>query len=347
VITMQGPGSDLARGARILARDHFAIQRNENILITCDTATDPVAVNQLMTAAFELGARPSAMLIPQLPYQGLLADPFIPDPVKAAVRQCDVWLDLTFPTMAGSHTFDAAMKEKRARYLLVGDAGCEGVAHLYGLADLDRLFEVQQGIDRLFAEAQGKRGRITTARGTDVTFVFGKTTTEKTRVANRPGFQTPPGSGMFMPETESVKGVVVLDAVFHERYCILKTPLRVEVDGKIRSVHGDAPNQIVMDRALRRAGSGAYGYVIHFTYGFHPAAHFTGRSFVEDIRAVGTNAVGLGLPWWVPGGGENHPDGVMIDQSMWIEGVQVISDGRLVAPAELAGKARNLVPHIA
>ena len=50
---------------------------------------------------------------------------------------------------------------------------------------------------------------------------------------------------------------------------------------------------------------------------------------------AGTNAVGFGIPWWEEGGGENHPDGVITQQSMWIDGEPIVTDGALVQP-ELA-----------
>jgi 2,5-dihydroxypyridine 5,6-dioxygenase len=85
-----------------------------------------------------------------------------------------------------------------------------------------------------------------------------------------------------------------------------------------------------LERALGRASGGrGLGSLIHFTVAFHPAARITGRHFIEDIRAFGTNAIGMGLPWWEEGGGENHPDGVVMEQSVWIDGEQLIDAGRI------------------
>ncbi len=53
----------------------------------------------------------------------------------------------------------------------------------------------------------------------------------------------------------------------------------------------------------------------------------TRRQFIEDIRVPGSNAIGMGLPWWEPGGGENHPDGIVLDQSLWVGDVQLVKDG--------------------
>jgi hypothetical protein len=83
---------------------------------------------------------------------------------------------------------------------------------------------------------------------------------------------------------------------------------------------------------------------VHFTCGYHPAARFTGTSFIEDQRVIGCNAVGLGLPQWIDGGGENHPDCVMKEQSFWIDGKQIIDDGDIVGPPILADAVSRLEP---
>jgi hypothetical protein len=125
----------------------------------------------------------------------------------------------------------------------------------------------------------------------------------------------------------------------------LARPLTLEVDGQIRRIVETGPDADILDRALRRAGRGGYGHVIHFSYGFHPSARFLGR-FVEDIRTVGANAIGFGTPWWEPGGGENHPDGVVLRQTLAIGDTTVIKDGRIVAPEPLAKRAAALLPRL-
>ena len=87
-----------------------------------------------------------------------------------------------------------------------------------------------------------------------------------------------------------------------------------------------------------------YGYVVHLTYAIHPSARYTGTSFVEDSRVTGCNAVGLGIPFWEPGGGENHPDGVLSQQSIWIDGAKIVEDGIIVSPSDLAKSAEAMLP---
>jgi hypothetical protein len=333
---------DTARAARVLVSDQFCVQRGETVIVTADSSTDRAAVEALLAAASAEGAKAVLMLIPQLPYQGKLADPYIPDAVAHAVAASDVWFDMTFPYMAGSSAHDKAMKAGRTRYLLLGDVDAGALRRLYGTIELDTLFEVQSRIDDLVAASGGASCRSTSSSGTDLSFRLGKPGGKKRRRADIPGGSTIMGSCIFYPEPESVQGVIALDAIFHEYYCLLPAPIKLHVEGEIRQIEHVRDHAVVTERSLRRAANGNYGRVIHLTCGFHPAARFAGNSFIEDIRTPGANAIGLGVPWWEPGGGENHPDGVVSRQSLWIDGEQIVQDGRIVAPADLAGAARTL-----
>ena len=319
------------RAVQVLLGEHFRVRPGEVAVLTADDGSDQALLQALTTRLAALGARPCVVAFPRLALQGALADPYIPAPVAAAVLDCDIWFDLSFPYLAGSGPFERAMQRKRARYLLLGDLNAAGFARLYGTADFHALFDLQACADELLARAQGEECRITTPAGTDLRFRMGRPATTKHRHATQPGAQTVPGSAIFYPEPESVQGSIVLQAAFHEYYGPLQAPLTLTVDGTIREVAGGA-HRMPLERALRRAGSGQYGHVIHLTIGLNPAARSTGRSFIEDIRVVGRNAIGLGLPWWLPGGGENHPDGVINDQSLWLGGEQVL-DGGLPVPS--------------
>lgn len=327
--------------AQTLLRDYLGFAPQDRLLITTDTAGDQAVVQALVAAAAAAGGRPVVLTLTQLPYQGKLADPYLPEPLAGAAAHADLWIDLTFPYIAGSDLHDRIMKQGVVKYLLASDLTAGGLMRLVGGVALDRYFDVQAGFDALVGAATGKAVRITTPRGTDVSFTLGKPGIVKPRRATQPGLYLVPGAATLTPEIESVTGRLVLETVFHEFYTPLETPITLEVDGRIRSVAGGGAERATLERALMRAGGGQYGYIIHFTHGLHPSARFTGKCFVEDMRVVGSNAVGMGLPWWQPGGGENHPDAVLSMQSVWIDGQLVVADGMLVAPT-LAGAAAML-----
>ncbi len=339
-----GMSPELANAADVLVRDYMAVKPGETLLITADTASDKDAVEAIFSSANLLGARAGVFTMNQLPFQGTLADPYISKPLVGAIEACDVWIDLTFPYIAGSRAYDAAMKSQHTRYLLGGDMASGGLIRLFGKVDLDAYYEVHKGFDEVVAAAMGKEVRITDGLGTDVTFKLAKPPYGKPRRGDKPGMYLVPGACTMFPELESVHGEIYVTSTFHEYYTPLPTPIILTIDGKIKALAGGGNEQKVMDRALRRAAGGDYGYVIHFTHGVHPAARVTGRSFIEDMRAIGNNAVGLGLPWWVEGGGENHPDAIVTMQSIWMDGTQIVKDGAIIHPPALAHRSEALQP---
>ena len=343
VLLISTDGLQASHGANALIKDFLGVREGESLLLTADTATDAVAIEAILIAAAGVGAKATVAIMPQLPLQGALADPYIPELVAVAARNCDVWLDIAFPYFAGSHVHDEAMKSERVRFVMITGLDGAGLTRIYGNADLDLLYEVQKSFDEIAAAALGKGCRITTQDGTDLSFTIAQPGYTKPRRAEKPGMYTPPGSAVFFPEVDSVRGQAVIRSRFHEYYAPRPSPITIAVDGKITDVRGGGTDYFAMDRALRRAGGGEYGYVIHFTHGFHPATR-AGECLLEDIRMPGNDAVGLGLPWWVPGGGGNHPDGIINMQSIWIDGEQIVKDGDFVSPPSLAKLGEELRP---
>jgi 2,5-dihydroxypyridine 5,6-dioxygenase len=188
-------------------------------------------------------------------------------------------------------------------------------------------------------DAEGETVRFTCPLGSDVRFELDAMKLVRPRSATLPGIYTVPGTQSLYPRSGSVRGRIVIGALFDEYYRALRLPITIEADGAIRKLEGGgAEDRTSFHRALRRANgqSDSYGGFIHFTCGFHPGTMMTGRQFIEDIRVPGSNAIGMGLPWWEPGGGENHPDGIVFDQSMWIGDVCLMKDGVFVGPEPLA-----------
>lgn len=327
------PRPELFHAAHAFLVDYLAYEGREQLIITGDTAGDSEVIGALQAAAVAAGGRPLVLLLTQLPYQGKLADPYLPPALANAVRASDVWVDVTFPYIAGSDVHAQCMAEKRVRYMLASDMTADALHRLFGRHSLDSYFPLQQALDDKLAAAEGRMVRITTPLGTDVRFKLGKSHSSRPRRARAPGMYTIPGSCSLYPEIESVRGRIVVETVFHEYYTPLKEPIVLQVDGRIRSVEGGGAERDILDRALLRAGGGQYGYIIHFTQGLHPGARFTGRCFVDDMRVPGCDAVGMGLPWWVPGGGENHPDAVMDEQSVWLDDELIVERGRVIEAA--------------
>ncbi|MGE0874568.1 MAG: hypothetical protein AB7O31_07865 [Burkholderiales bacterium] len=344
---MNGAALETARAAKLLVVDHFRVRHGETVVVTVDSVSDRALVEAVLAASAAAGAHALLLRAPRLPYQGKLADPYVPDALAAAVAESDVWFDLTFPYLAGSGAHDRAMRRSRTRYLLLGDASAESLQRLYATVDADALFAVQSAFDDVMASGEGAPARVSAGNGSDFEFRLGRPGGRKSRVIDQPGSATVAGSCIYYPEPGSVRGIVALDAIFHEYYTQTSKPIVLHVDGEIRRIEHDPVHERVTERALRRATGGGYGRIIHLTCGFHPGARYTGQSFIEDIRTVGANAIGLGVPWWEPGGGENHPDGIVFRQSLWIDGEAIVADGRIVGPSSLAAAAQALEATVA
>ena len=232
-------GSDetrLAVAADFIVRTFMCARPGEQLIITADTATDPRAVQALLEAARLARTRAAVLTIPQLPFQGALADPFVPEPIGPAVKSCDVWLDLTFPYLGGSKVHADAMAANRVRCLMFHDLDAGGVARLYAGVEFDRLFDLQEAIDAVVTRSVGRTCRVTNAAGTDVSFTIGRPATRKIRRVDAPGTYTPPGSAVIYPELASVRGRVVVDATFHEYFTLLNERIDLAVDGPIRAI---------------------------------------------------------------------------------------------------------------
>ncbi|HEX7072450.1 MAG TPA: hypothetical protein VF226_00255 [Hyphomicrobiaceae bacterium] len=331
------PHPRLARAADNLVREQFCVAPGESVLLTADSAVEHALIDTVVQAVVRQGAKPLVALAPSLPFQGGLSDPYVGDPLAAAVVASDVWLDFCFPYHAGSRIHDAAMQGRRCRYGLIALSRADSLSRLYGAVKFDALLDFNIAFMEFVAGAAGQTVRFTCAAGTDVSFVLDEVKLKRSRSMRTPGMDTVPGAQSLYPVKDSVRGRIVIQALFDESYRRLRKPILIEADGGIKSIKGAAPEDAAsFERALRRAsGKNTLGTFVHFTYGFHPAARMTGEQFIEDIRLPGTNAIGMGLPWWEAGGGENHPDGVVFDQSLWVGGVPVLDQGHFVGPDPL------------
>src|SRR5690606_26819024 len=197
----------------------------EEVLITADTATDGAAVQAIFASVLSVGARPALVEIPQLPFQGKLSDAFVPEVLAAASSACSVWIDLTFPYMAGSEVHDRAMKSGKVRYLLAGDIGAGGIERLFGAVDLDDYQRAFDSFSEVLTGPEGKRIRVTDPLGTDVSFRLGKSAYAKPRRAERPGTYLVPGSCTMFPKLDSVQGVIRTAAGFHEFFTPFEQPI--------------------------------------------------------------------------------------------------------------------------
>lgn len=82
----------------MLVRDYMAVRSGEDVLITADTAT----------VSTEPRASACATAV-------VSTWPYVPPVVDGAARGCTVWIDLTFPYLAGARVCDEAVYDGGVR----------------------------------------------------------------------------------------------------------------------------------------------------------------------------------------------------------------------------------------
>ena len=117
------------------------------------------------------------------------------------------------------------------------------------------------------------------------------------------------------------------------------TPIRLTVkDGVIQKVEG-GEEAAIYDKYLRDFDDPGMLKMAHIAYGFNPGAKLTGN-IVEDERVWGSTEWGIGYVSNIdaPPCGQDavsHTDGICLNSSVWLDGVQIMDEGKIVLP-ELA-----------
>lgn len=184
----------LSAAARVLVSGHFAVQAGECVLISADTRTDPELLDAVFGAVCQAGATPLLATLPKLPFQGALADPYLPRAFAAAAAQADVWLDFSFPYMAGSTAHDEAIKAGRVRYGLLALPDGASLARVYGGVDFGALMDFQVALAEYLDARAGAEAHFTCPLGSDARFILQPVKLKRHRVANVPGIHTVPGA---------------------------------------------------------------------------------------------------------------------------------------------------------
>ena len=158
-----------------------------------------------------------------------------------------------------------------------------------------------------------------------------------------------PGQISWSPNFESVNGVLVVDGTLSPPIGALQGPVKFYIEkGYIKKIEGgrDAENF----RAWLESFDDPNMFLMaHSGLGFGPMAQLNG-DIVEDERVWGCTEWGIGnvgpqLVSDMEGGiaAASHSDGIALNCSLWIDGVQVLDEGKVVGPTEeFAELARQL-----
>jgi leucyl aminopeptidase (aminopeptidase T) len=338
---------ELGKAAKILCEDLFKLKPGETFVITADTECEKRVIDATATAAFACDAKPMVIYTASPLGVGKAADPMLPlESLTAALLKADAWVEFNNKWLLYSTPYDIAMKEnKKLRHLCLVGMNVDMMVRNIGRVDYPNLEKFMMLVTKKTLSA--KHMRITTPAGTDVEFNNepGRKPIMELGYADTPGSHMMAGQIGWSPNFESINGTIVFDgSLVPPIVGILKEPVRLTIKkGEIVKIEG-GKEATEYEKWLKSFNHPQMLKLAHVCYGFNPGARLTG-DILEDERVWGGTEWGLGNVGaiLVPGGisGPSHTDGICLNSSVWLDGVQIMDKGQLLDP-ELKKLAEKL-----
>jgi|UniRef100_A0A7V3KMV0 leucyl aminopeptidase (aminopeptidase T) len=338
---------ELGKAAKILCEELFKLKPGETFVITADTESDKRVVDATARAAFACDAKPMVIYTASPLGVGKSADPMLPlEALTAALLKADAWVEFNNKWLLYSTPYDIAIEEnKKLRHLCLVGMNVDMMVRCIGRVDYPNL----ERFEKLFAEKIlfAKHVRITTPAGTDIEFNINKPDFEKlerfTESVDTPGSHMLAGQigrriGLAL-NYESINGTIVFDgSLVPPIVGILREPVRLTIKrGEIIKVDG-GKEAIEYEKWLKSFNHPQMLRLAHVCYGFNPGARLTGN-ILEDERVWGATEWGVGNYPGFPA--PSHSDGVCLNSSTWLDGIQIMDRGQLLDP-ELKKLAKKL-----
>lgn len=328
-----------------VVRDLTGLKKGESLLITIDSMGYWRIAEETAKAAEALGAKVMVAYHSTPPGYGKVGDPYLPDSLKAAIPETDVWVEYNNQWLLYSTPWEEALTNpNRVRYLFLGGLNEDQFVRCVGKVDLDLQREFQTTLVDL--TRNGKEMQITNSAGTNICFE---------NVPNRPvtdeGWALEPGAHFLLgqigwaPLEESINGTIAFNGSFsgggEADLGILKEPVLFHVEGGVcKEITGGAEANFLKSWFANLNDPLMY-HAAHVCYGFNPGAKLSGLC-TEDERVWGSTEWGFGYqgPFFKAKNinAISHVDGICLNSSVWIDGQQVMNEGKLEHPrlAELA-----------
>jgi len=338
---------ELTRSVAAIVKDLALVKPGERVAITADTMADRHVVNAVAGQVFAAGAKPLVLRYATPRGVGKAADIDIPyQAIGSAIGNCDVWLEFGYNWILYSSAQEIALDiNKQLRHVcLVGmDTGM--MCRLVGSVDFALLSRFQETVTAMTKAA--KHIKMTNPSGTNLEFDNDHNCPfyNEMGIADKPGSAYLSGQICWFPINESLNGTLAFDGSISPSNGILKSPVLLSLEkGYIKEVKGDRDAE-VFRKWLESFNDPLMYRMAHVCYGFHPNAKLCGNC-VEDERIWGSTEWGIGyLPVAdAPPDGINaasHSDGIVLDSSVWLDGVPITENGQVVHP-DLLEMARKL-----
>jgi leucyl aminopeptidase (aminopeptidase T) len=333
---------ELQKSCLKLLQDMFQLKQGESIAITCDTESSMEVVDATAQAAVILGAKPLVIKIAAPGDCGKAGDAEMPiEGLVGAVKNCDAWVEYNNKWIFYSTAYDRIIEDPKNRPRYMNLCGCnpELIVRNIGKLDNNLLNEFIMAMAN-YCE-KGKHFRITTPAGTDVEFdnAPGRDYVIADGFVRKGEIKMFPGQISWTPTFESINGVIVVDGTITPPLGAVKDPIKFTMEkGYIVKVEGEGTDAAEYAAWLKSFNDPNMYLAAHLSYGFGPYAKLSG-DIVEDERVWGSTEWGFGnvgpqmtsdIPEGIPAA--SHSDGICLNSSVWLDGVQILDKGVVVGP---------------
>lgn len=329
---------EMIRAAQTIVRDLALVKPGERVAITGDTLADPRVLDAVAGQVFAAQAKPLVLRYATPHGVGKAADPDIPyEAIGSAIGNCDVWLEFGYNWILYSSAQEIALSiNKNLRHVCMTGMDASMMSRLVGDVDFPLLAQFQEKVTAMTKAA--KHVRMSNPSGTELEFDNDHECPfyNEMGIADKPGSAYLSGQICWFPINSSLNGTLVFDGSISPSNGIVKTPVVLTIEnGYIKQVSGGQDAE-TFRKWVESFNDPLMYRMAHVCYGFHPNAKLCGNC-VEDERIWGSTEWGLGyLPVAdAPPEGINaasHSDGIVLNSSVWLDGVQVLDEGKVVHP---------------
>lgn len=339
---------ELALSAQKTVNDILKVKPGETLLITVDSKADFRLAPAVARAGECAGAKTMIAYHSTPPAYGKAGEAWYPDSLVGAIERADVWIELNHQWIYCSTVWERVTAEgTRMRYFHLGKMDPDSYWRCLGALDLEALKAFMTAVVDMTKVANEMR--MTNPAGTDVSFKkTGRPLTNESGDASTPGVHFMLGQIGWAPIEESIEGEIVFDGSFFGGgpmdLGILRHPVKFVVEkGKIVDITGREEAKRVKEWMAGLNDERMYS-LAHTCYGFNPGAQLIGEC-TEDERVWGCTQWGFGFQAEVFGGtlgdAVTHGDGICLNSSVWLDGIQLLDQGNVVHP-ELIDLAKRL-----
>jgi 2,5-dihydroxypyridine 5,6-dioxygenase len=340
---------ELGKAAKLLAEYMLNIKDGETVIITADTESDFRVVNATAREVFTLGAKPMIVAFPAPNGVGKAADPEIPlEALTGALQNSDVWIEFNNKWLLYSTAFENAYKlNKRLKYICLVGMNADIMIRTIGKVNIPKLEEFLIMISDITHKA--KTIKMKTLAGTDVSFENHPLRPMNIHSGKIPvgSYEMLPGQISWTPNLETINGTIVFDGSINPPIGLLKEPVVLRIEKGMISKIEQGRESNAFANWLESFNDPQMYQMAHISYGFNPGAKLTGN-VLEDERVWGATEWGIGYVGTklapdlggIPAA--SHTDGICLETSIWLDEVQILDKGKVVAPPELIKLAKEV-----